>query len=151
MSGQPGFRGTTRSKWDRLHIKGGKPLSGTIPISGAKNAALPLMTAALLTDGEVHLENVPRLTDVRTLIRLLTELGCEAELGNGSEKSFGKSLRLKAETITSTTAPYELVSQMRASFWVLGPLLGRFGEAPRVPARRVRHRRPPSRHIYKGP
>lgn len=114
---------------DTLHIKGGKPLTGTIPISGAKNAALPLMTAALLTDGEMHFENVPQLTDVRTLIRLLTELGCEAEVGNGSEETFGKSLRLKAETITSTTAPYELVSQMRASFWVLGPLLGRFGEA----------------------
>lgn len=114
---------------DRLHIKGGKPLSGTIPISGAKNAALPLMTAALLTGGDVHFENVPQLTDVRTLIRLLTELGCKAELGNGREETFGKSLTLNAANITSTTAPYELVSQMRASFWVLGPLLGRFGEA----------------------
>ncbi|MBG52833.1 MAG: UDP-N-acetylglucosamine 1-carboxyvinyltransferase [Alphaproteobacteria bacterium] len=114
---------------DTLHIKGGKPLSGVIPISGAKNAALPLMTAALLTEGDVLLDNVPRLTDVRTLIRLLTELGCEAEFSEGSADSFGQGLRLNAANITSTTAPYELVSQMRASFWVLGPLLTRFGEA----------------------
>jgi len=114
---------------DTLHIKGGNPLTGTIPISGAKNAALPLMTAALLADEEVIFDNVPRLTDVRTLIRLLTELGCEAELTDGSAESFGQGLRLNAKDITSTTAPYELVSQMRASFWVLGPLLGRFGEA----------------------
>jgi UDP-N-acetylglucosamine 1-carboxyvinyltransferase len=114
---------------DTLHIKGGNPLSGTIPISGAKNAALPLMTAALLTDGDVHFDNVPRLTDVRTLVRLLTELGCEAELSEGSPDTFGQGLRLNAANIVSTTAPYELVSQMRASFWVLGPLLARFGEA----------------------
>ncbi|MEQ9146588.1 MAG: UDP-N-acetylglucosamine 1-carboxyvinyltransferase [Parvibaculaceae bacterium] len=114
---------------DTLHIKGGRPLTGTIPISGAKNAALPLMTAALLSEETVHLDNVPRLTDVNTLIRLLKELGCEAELGNGGEGSFGKSLKLNAKGVTSTTAPYELVSQMRASFWVLGPLLARFGEA----------------------
>lgn len=114
---------------DTLHIKGGRPLTGTIPISGAKNAALPLMTAALLSEETVHLDNVPRLTDVNTLIRLLKELGCEAELGNGGEGSFGKSLKLNARGVTSTTAPYELVSQMRASFWVLGPLLARFGEA----------------------
>lgn len=114
---------------DTLHIKGGRPLTGTIPISGAKNAALPLMTAALLSEETVHLDNVPRLTDVNTLIRLLKELGCEAELGNGGEGSFGKSLKLNAKSVTSTTAPYELVSQMRASFWVLGPLLARFGEA----------------------
>jgi len=114
---------------DTLHIKGGNPLTGTIPISGAKNAALPLMTAALLTQDEVIFDNVPRLTDVRTLIRLLTELGCEAELTDGSAESFGQGLRLNAKNITSTTAPYELVSQMRASFWVLGPLLARFDEA----------------------
>jgi len=114
---------------DTLHIKGGKPLSGTIPISGAKNAALPLMTAALLTPDDMHFDNVPCLTDVATLQRLLRELGCETEvegLGNGA---FGQSLRLNAGNITSTLAPYELVSQMRASFWVLGPLLARFGEA----------------------
>ena len=90
---------------DTLHIKGGRPLTGTIPISGAKNAALPLMTAALLSEETVHLDNVPRLTDVNTLIRLLKELGCEAELGNGGEGSFGKSLKLNAKGVTSTTAP----------------------------------------------
>lgn len=114
---------------DTLHIKGGKPLSGTIPISGAKNAALPLMTAALLTPGDVHFDNVPRLTDVATLLRLLRELGCEAEVGPAGKGAFGQSLHLNAGNITSTLAPYELVSQMRASFWVLGPLLARFGEA----------------------
>ncbi len=114
---------------DTLHIKGGKPLSGTIPISGAKNAALPLMTAALLTPDDVHFDNVPCLTDVATLQRLLRELGCEAETGPAGEGAFGQSLRLNAGNITSTLAPYELVSQMRASFWVLGPLLARFGNA----------------------
>lgn len=114
---------------DTLHIKGGNPLSGTIPISGAKNAALPLMTAALLTEDDIVFDNVPRLTDVRTLVRLLTELGCKAEVSDGSAETFGQGLRLNAGNIVSTTAPYELVSQMRASFWVLGPLLARFGEA----------------------
>lgn len=113
---------------DTLHIKGGNRLSGTIPISGAKNATLPLMTAALLTEDEVCFSNVPRLTDVNTLIRLLKELGCETELGNGTPETFGKTLKIKAANITSRTAPYELVSQMRASFWVLGPLLTRFGD-----------------------
>jgi len=114
---------------DTLHIKGGKPLSGTIPISGAKNAALPLMTAALLTSDDVHFDNVPCLTDVATLQRLLRELGCETEIEGPGNGAFGQSLRLNAGNITSTLAPYELVSQMRASFWVLGPLLARFGEA----------------------
>lgn len=114
---------------DTLHIKGGKPLSGTIAISGAKNAALPLMTAALLTPDDVHFDNVPCLTDVATLQRLLRELGCETEVGKPGNGAFGQSLRLNAGNITSTLAPYELVSQMRASFWVLGPLLARFGEA----------------------
>lgn len=111
---------------------GGRPLRGRIAISGAKNAALPLMTAALLTDEPLILENVPRLTDVRTLGRLLAELGMGfdmEELPRGADGSGGDRMRLSAANITSTTASYELVSKMRASFWVLGPLVARFGEA----------------------
>lgn len=111
---------------------GGRPLRGRIAISGAKNAALPLMTAALLTDEPLILENVPRLTDVRTLGRLLAELGMGfemEELPRGQDGGGGDRMRLSGANITSTTAPYELVSKMRASFWVLGPLVARFGEA----------------------
>ncbi|MGK2741416.1 UDP-N-acetylglucosamine 1-carboxyvinyltransferase [Tepidicaulis sp. LMO-SS28] len=117
---------------DRIRIVGGRPLRGRIAISGAKNAALPLMTAALLTDEPLILENVPRLTDVRTLGRLLAELGMGfdmEELPRGADGSGGDRMRLSAANITSTTASYELVSKMRASFWVLGPLVARFGEA----------------------
>lgn len=115
---------------DRIHIEGGRHLAGAIPISGAKNAALPLMTAALLSAEPLRLENVPRLTDVRTLGRLLSALGVamDEEEGQGSDQG-GGSLTLTAQEIASTTAPYELVSQLRASFWVLGPLLARCGEA----------------------
>lgn len=105
---------------------------GRIAISGAKNAALPLMTAALASDEPLVLENLPRLTDVRTLARLLSELGVETaleELPRAGDGSGGDRLTLNAANITSTTASYELVSKMRASFWVLGPLVARFGEA----------------------
>ena len=117
---------------DRIRILGGRPLSGRIAISGAKNAALPLMTAALASDEPLVLENLPRLTDVRTLARLLSELGVETaleELPRAGDGSGGDRLTLNAANITSTTASYELVSKMRASFWVLGPLVARFGEA----------------------
>jgi UDP-N-acetylglucosamine 1-carboxyvinyltransferase len=113
---------------DRILIRGGRPLNGSIPISGAKNAALPLMIASLLSDQTLHLENVPDLADVRELIRLLTQHGVRVErdvLGDGSVHS----ISLKAEEIVSTTAPYEIVSRMRASFWVIGPLLARCREA----------------------
>ena len=110
---------------DRIHIEGGRRLIGSIPISGAKNATLPLMTAALLTAEPLRLENVPRLTDVRTLGRLLIVLGVAMD----GESRGGGALTLTAKEIASTTAPYELVSQLRASFWVLGPLLARCGEA----------------------
>ncbi len=105
---------------------------GRIAISGAKNAALPLMTAALASEEPLVLENLPRLTDVRTLARLLSELGVETaleELPRAQDGSGGDRLTLNAANITSTTASYELVSKMRASFWVLGPLVARFGEA----------------------
>src|SRR6186997_1630820 len=100
---------------DRIRIVGGQRLNGTIPISGAKNAALPLMIASLLTDETLTLHRVPRLADVRLLQRIL---------GN-----HGETMRISAKTIADTTAPYELVSKMRASFWVLAPLLARCGEA----------------------
>ena len=107
---------------DSLVIEGGIPLSGRIAISGAKNAALPLMVASLLTDKPVVLTNMPDLMDVRCLVRLLELLGVEIA-------QTGDKMELRAHDICSTRAPYELVSQMRASFWVLGPLLARCGTA----------------------
>ncbi len=111
---------------DSIHIRGGNRLTGDIPISGAKNAALPLMTAALLTDETVKFHNMPQLTDVQTLGKLLNVLGAELE-----PEIAGHSYTLSITTpdIASTTAPYEIVSRIRASFWVLGPLLARCGEA----------------------
>jgi len=109
---------------DKIVIRGGKPLKGSITVGGAKNAALPLMTASLLTDEPLVLDNVPKLADIDTLANLLRELGVEAtrEGANGRFVLSGKS-------VTSRTAPYDLVRKMRASFLVLGPLLARFGEA----------------------
>ena len=111
---------------DSIHIRGGNRLNGDIPISGAKNAALPLMTAALLTDETVKFHNMPQLTDVRTLGNLLTVLGAELQ-----PEIAGHSYTLSITTpdIVSTTAPYEIVSKIRASFWVLGPLLARCHQA----------------------
>ena len=117
---------------DRILIRGGRRLRGTIPISGAKNAALPLMIAALLTDEPLTLTNVPRLADVALLQRILRELGAHTTLlgRKAGESPFtGDVLRIHAEEITNLTAPYELVSRMRASFWVIGPLLARCGRA----------------------
>ena len=107
---------------DRLAIIGGRPLFGDIRISGAKNSALKVMAAALLTDETLVIENTPRLADVEMLLRLLAQHGCEATF----EKDV---LTLRAATITSTEAPYDLVRKMRASFNVLGPLLAREGKA----------------------
>ncbi len=117
---------------DRIRIRGGRKLTGTIPVSGAKNAALPLMIAALLTDETLTLRNVPRLADVRLLQRILGNHGVDITVEGkrkGQNGFQGDSMRLSAPTIADTTAPYELVSKMRASFWVLGPLLARCGEA----------------------
>ena len=111
---------------DTIHIRGGRRLTGAIPISGAKNAALPLMTAALLTDEPLRLANMPRLADVRTLTKLLGALGGEVAL---DEDAGGDVMTIHVADIASTTAPYEIVSQIRASFWVLGPLLARCHEA----------------------
>ena len=110
---------------DRIRICGGTPLRGEITISGAKNAALPLMTAALLTKESLTLSNLPRLADIDTLLRLLVQHGVEAV----DLKGDGTELQLTAASISSTTAPYDLVRKMRASVLVLGPLLAREGRA----------------------
>jgi len=117
---------------DRIRIVGGRPLRGTIPISGAKNATLPLMIASLLTEETLVLENVPRLADVSQLQRILGNHGVDVTLNgkrSGDGEYQGQTLSLSAKNIVDTTAPYELVSKMRASFWVIGPLLARMGQA----------------------
>ncbi|MER9122142.1 UDP-N-acetylglucosamine 1-carboxyvinyltransferase [Mesorhizobium sp. M0959] len=117
---------------DRIRIVGGNKLAGSIPISGAKNAALPLMIAALLTDDTLTLENVPHLADVEQLIRILGNHGVDYLVNGRREKQqegYSRTITFSARNIVDTTAPYELVSKMRASFWVIGPLLARMGEA----------------------
>jgi UDP-N-acetylglucosamine 1-carboxyvinyltransferase len=117
---------------DRIRIVGGNKLNGTIPISGAKNAALPLMLAALLTDETLILDNVPRLADVAQLQRILGNHGVDiTSLGKrpGDRAYQGQTLHISAADIIDTTAPYELVSRMRASFWVIAPLLARMRQA----------------------
>jgi UDP-N-acetylglucosamine 1-carboxyvinyltransferase len=117
---------------DRIRIIGGERLKGTIPISGAKNAALPLMIASLLTRETLTLKNVPRLADVTLLGRILGNHGVDiTAVGKKAGQSTvdGQTFKLKAAEIVDTTAPYEMVSRMRASFWVLAPILARCGEA----------------------
>jgi UDP-N-acetylglucosamine 1-carboxyvinyltransferase len=117
---------------DRIRIIGGERLRGTIPISGAKNAALPLMIASLLTRETLTLKNVPRLADVTLLGRILGNHGVDITVVGkkpGQSTIDGQTFKLKAAEIVDTTAPYEMVSRMRASFWVLAPLLARCGEA----------------------
>jgi UDP-N-acetylglucosamine 1-carboxyvinyltransferase len=117
---------------DRIRIVGGRRLEGAIPISGAKNATLPLMIASLLTEEMLILDNVPRLADVVLLQRILSNHGVDVMVGGkraGETADHGQTLHISAANIVDTTAPYELVSRMRASFWVIGPLLARIGEA----------------------
>jgi len=117
---------------DSIRVKGGNELNGRIPISGAKNAALPLMIASLLTDDTLTLENVPDLADVQQLIRILGNHGVDHSVNGRREKQqegYSRTINFSARHIVDTTAPYELVSKMRASFWVIGPLLARMGEA----------------------
>jgi len=117
---------------DRIRIVGGQRLNGTIPISGAKNATLPLMIASLLTEEPLILENVPRLADVIQLQRILGNHGVDVMINGkrpGADPNAGRTITLSAKSIVDTTAPYELVSKMRASFWVLAPLVARMGEA----------------------
>ena len=116
---------------EMIRIQGGKPLQGRIAVSGAKNAALPLMTAALLSDKPLTLHNVPHLADISSMAMLLSQHGVEIAMqgdgGNGGEA--GRVMQFHAQKIASTTAPYDLVRKMRASVLVLGPLVAREGEA----------------------
>jgi UDP-N-acetylglucosamine 1-carboxyvinyltransferase len=117
---------------DRIRIVGGQKLNGTIPISGAKNATLPLMIASLLTEDTLILDNVPRLADVVLLQRILGNHGVDIMIAGkrpGDDPNAGRTIHISAKNIVDTTAPYDLVSKMRASFWVIAPLLARMGEA----------------------
>jgi UDP-N-acetylglucosamine 1-carboxyvinyltransferase len=114
---------------DRIRIKGGNRLKGEIPISGAKNAALKLMAAALLTDEPVTLTNMPRLADIAAMSDLLMQFGVNLNIRRGAKLGESDTMRLHAARIESAFAPYDIVRKMRASFQVLGPLLARHGEA----------------------
>ena len=114
---------------DKIVIRGGLPLSGTIPIAGAKNAALPLMAASLLTEESLVLGNLPELADIKTMADLLSQHGVSVTRGGPGQDMPPHVLELSARQITSTTAPYDLVRKMRASFLVLGPLVARCGQA----------------------
>jgi UDP-N-acetylglucosamine 1-carboxyvinyltransferase len=112
---------------DRILIRGGNRLNGEIPISGAKNAALPLMVASLLTDEPLVLANMPHLADISQMAEILSGLGVRIHMNGNGEAAHanGRVLTLTAKEIQETTAPYDLVRKMRASFFVLGPLLAR--------------------------
>ena len=117
---------------DNIVVEGGKRLSGSITISGAKNAALPLMIASLLSEEPLILENVPHLADVESLIRILTNHGVDYRVEgkrHGQSGTEGRTIHFRAGQIVDTVAPYEFVSRMRASFWVIGPLLARMHQA----------------------
>ncbi len=114
---------------DKLIIRGGKRLEGTIPISGAKNSALTLIPCALLTDEPVTLRNLPRLADIDGFQHLMTQFGVSHTIAGKRPEDFGRVVTLEATRITSNVAPYDLVRKMRASILVLGPLLARTGEA----------------------
>jgi UDP-N-acetylglucosamine 1-carboxyvinyltransferase len=112
---------------DSILVKGGTPLVGEIIISGAKNASLPIMTASLLTDEVLELQNIPKLSDISTMSELLIHHGTKISSKQESDESL--TLKLSSDKITDYDAPYDIVRKMRASIWVLGPLLARFGEA----------------------
>src|SRR5437870_8460157 len=115
-------RAPTIAPMDRLLVSGGARLSGTVRISGAKNSALKVMAAALLADGETVIENVPRIQDCLTMAEVLQHLGARVEWRDGE-------VAVDTTGVESLETPYELVSRMRASILVLGPLLARFGRA----------------------
>src|SRR5579863_740633 len=114
---------------DKIIIRGGKRLSGTLPISGAKNAALTLLPCALLTDEPLTLRNLPRLADIDSFQHLLNQFGVSTTIAGSRPEDFGRVMTLAATRITSTVAPYDIVRRMRASILVLGPMLARMGEA----------------------
>ncbi|MBW7874384.1 MAG: UDP-N-acetylglucosamine 1-carboxyvinyltransferase [Candidatus Cloacimonetes bacterium] len=109
---------------DKFLIEGGRPLNGVVTVSGSKNSCLPILAATLLVEGQIRLENVPDLMDVRTMKRVLETLGAKVEFLR--EQNI---MTVDASTVNSVVAPYELVKTMRASFLVMGPLLARFGRA----------------------
>ncbi|AKK20469.1 UDP-N-acetylglucosamine 1-carboxyvinyltransferase [Candidatus Liberibacter africanus] len=115
---------------ERIKIIGGNKLNGIIPISGAKNAALPLMIASLLTSETLTLENIPNLADVKLLIRILKSHGVEISSDSGDQDdNYSSTMHFRCPLIVDLTGSYDLVSKMRASFWVIGPLLARAGYA----------------------
>ena len=114
---------------DRILIRGGNRLAGRLPISGAKNAALTLMPCALLTDEPLTLRNLPRLADVDSFGHLLNQLGASTQIEGARPEDFGRVMTVRAGRLTATEAPYDIVRKMRASILVLGPLVGRAGEA----------------------
>ena len=114
---------------DRILIRGGNRLSGRLPISGAKNAALTLMPCALLTDEPLTLRNLPRLADVDSFGHLLNQLGASTQIEGSRPEDFGRVMTIRAGKLSSTEAPYDIVRKMRASILVLGPLVARAGEA----------------------
>src|SRR6202453_1342684 len=111
---------------DKFVIRGGNPLVGTIRVSGAKNSALPCMAAAILTEGEVTLENIPQVRDIETERKLLASMGAEVELGYGRAQH---RTTISCKTLSDPVAKYEIVKTMRASSLVLGPLVARCGMA----------------------
>src|SRR4028119_1181300 len=115
---------------DSIWIKGGARLEGKIPISGAKNAALPLLPCALLTDERLTLTNLPRLADVDSFGHLLNQLGVSTMVDGVKKGEFGRRMTLQAADIASTVAPYDMVRKMRASILVLGPMLARARRPP---------------------
>ncbi|AOR77655.1 MULTISPECIES: UDP-N-acetylglucosamine 1-carboxyvinyltransferase [Sphingomonadaceae] len=114
---------------DKIIIEGGKRLSGTIPVSGAKNAALTLLPCALLTEEPLTLRNLPRLADIDGFQHLMNQFGVSTAIAGSRPEDFGRVMTLQGTRITSSVAPYDLVRKMRASILVLGPMLARMGEA----------------------
>lgn len=136
---------------DKIRVKGGGKLQGTVQISGAKNAALPLMAASLLTAEPLVFSNVPHLADIATMANLLAQHGVTLHIdGCASDGgSYGRVIELCAADIPNRTAPYDIVRKMRASVWVLGPLLARFGEAKvSLPGGCAIGTRPIDMHLY---
>jgi len=117
---------------DQIRIRGGNRLDGVIHVSGAKNAALPLMAASMLTDDVLTLSNLPALADIETMASLLRQHGVRISTDVASANGAGRTMSFDASGVNETTAPYDLVRQMRASVLVLAPLVARFGEAPLV-------------------
>ena len=109
---------------DIYKIKGRNDLEGEVAISGAKNAALPIIVASLLAEGETVLKNIPDLVDIRTMLKVIEYLGAKSEFD--TDKNM---LRIKVNTLANAEVPYDLVKTMRASIYVMGPLLARVGEA----------------------